>query len=66
MSSSRMPLRIWRKEILELFADPDRAATIGAAARQFVEQNWTWEAHFLRLEAEMLDAIDELADQNKN
>jgi glycosyltransferase involved in cell wall biosynthesis len=54
------------KEILELFADPDRAATIGAAARQFVEQNWTWEAHFLRLEAEMLDAIDELADQNKN
>jgi len=53
------------KEILELFADPDRAATIGAAARKFVEKNWTWEAHFLRLEAEMLDAIDELADQNK-
>ncbi len=53
-------------EILNLFAEPDRAATIGAAARKFVEQNWTWEAHFLRLEAEMLEAIDELARQNQN
>lgn len=54
------------EEILKLFSEPDRAAAIGAAARRFVEQNWTWKAHFLRLEAEMLDAIDELADQNKN
>jgi polysaccharide biosynthesis protein PslH len=53
-------------EILKLFAEPDRAAAIGAAARKFVEQNWTWEAHFLRLEAEMLEAIDELAGQNKD
>jgi len=32
---------------------------MGAAARSFVEQTWTWEAHFLRLEAEMFDALDE-------
>ena len=52
------------KEILQLFAEPDRATAIGAAARKFVEENWTWEAHFLRLEAEMLLAIDELAERN--
>jgi len=52
------------KEILQLFAEPDRATSTGAAARKFVEENWTWEAHFLRLEAEMLTAIDELADRN--
>ena len=36
--------------ILDLFADPDRAARMGAAARSFVEKAWTWEVHFLRLE----------------
>ena len=44
--------------ILQLFADPDRAARMGAAARAFVQANWTWEAHFLRLEAEMMTAVD--------
>jgi hypothetical protein len=45
--------------ILGLFADPDRAARMGTAARSFVEKAWTWEAHFLRLEAEMFNALDE-------
>jgi glycosyltransferase involved in cell wall biosynthesis len=45
--------------ILDLFADPDRAARMGAAARSFVEKAWTWEVHFLRLEAEMFNALDE-------
>lgn len=45
--------------ILDLFADPDRAARMGAAARSFVQATWTWEAHFLRLEAEMFAALDE-------
>ena len=31
---------------------------MGVVARSFVEQTWTWEAHFLRLEAEMFDAFD--------
>ncbi|MBK20664.1 MAG: glycosyl transferase family 1 [Rhodospirillaceae bacterium] len=53
------------KEILALFSDPARAAAVGSAARKFVEQHWTWEAHFLRLEEEMLMAIDELADKNE-
>ncbi len=44
--------------ILDLFADPAWAARMGAAARSFVEQTWTWETHFLRLEAEMFGALD--------
>ncbi len=44
--------------VLALFANPDRRAAMGAAARRFVEKNWTWEAHFLRLEAEMMRAVD--------
>jgi len=44
--------------ILDLFADPARAARMGAAARSFVEQTCTWEAYFLRLEAEMFVALD--------
>jgi glycosyltransferase involved in cell wall biosynthesis len=45
-------------EILTLFQDTERAAAIGRAARRFVERHWTWEAHFLRLEAEMMRAVD--------
>ncbi len=48
-------------KILKLFHDPDRAVSIGTAAREFVVENWTWEAHFLRLESEMYSLIDEHA-----
>ncbi len=47
------------REILALFRDCDRAETIARAARAFVERHWTWEAHFLHLEAEMLRAVEE-------
>lgn len=47
--------------ILALFADSSRATALGVAARSFVQQNWTWEAHFLRLEAEMISMIDATA-----
>lgn len=42
--------------VLALLADPERSAAIGKAARAFVEAHWSWEAHFLKLEAEMLAA----------
>lgn len=45
--------------VLALFADPARRAAIGEAARRFVADNWTWEAHYLRLEAAMIRAVDE-------
>jgi sugar transferase (PEP-CTERM/EpsH1 system associated) len=47
------------RAILELLADPARAARLGAAARAFVAAGWTWEAHFLRLEAAFYAALDE-------
>ena len=43
--------------ILALFADPGRAARMGRAARAFVEAGWTWESHYLDLEAEMLHSL---------
>jgi glycosyltransferase involved in cell wall biosynthesis len=45
--------------LLDLLADPPRAARLGTAARAFIEAGWTWEAHFLRLERDFLAALDE-------
>ena len=40
--------------VLDLLADPDRRKELGAAARTFVEDKWTWEGPFLELEAAFL------------
>ena len=32
--------------------------TIGKAARCFIETNWSWEAHFDRLEAMLIDELN--------
>jgi glycosyltransferase involved in cell wall biosynthesis len=45
--------------ILALFADPSARIRLGVAARRFVEEGWSWEAQYLRLEAEMVRAVDE-------
>jgi glycosyltransferase involved in cell wall biosynthesis len=37
--------------VVALLRDAERARALGASARRFVEKHWTWEAHFLRLEA---------------
>ena len=44
--------------VIELLADPDRAIALGNRARSYVVENWSWEAHFLKLEAEFLKALD--------
>lgn len=36
--------------VLDLFADKARREALGQAGRRFVESDWTWEAHFLKLE----------------
>jgi glycosyltransferase involved in cell wall biosynthesis len=46
------------RALLDLLATPARAAALGTAARAFVESGWTWEAHFLRLERDFLEALD--------
>lgn len=45
------------RAILELFADADLRAQLGAAARRFVEERWTWEKPFLELERAWLEAL---------
>jgi glycosyltransferase involved in cell wall biosynthesis len=44
--------------VVGLFDDPDTARSMGLAARAFVRESWTWEAHFLRLETHMLEVLD--------
>jgi glycosyltransferase involved in cell wall biosynthesis len=36
--------------IVTLLRDAELRRSVGAAARQFVEDHWSWEAHFERLE----------------
>lgn len=47
--------------VLALLADPARRRELGRAGREFIERNWTWEAHFLKLEAAMIEALGEEA-----
>jgi len=41
--------------VAALLRDPGRARALGESARRFVEAHWTWEAHFLRLEATLAE-----------
>jgi polysaccharide biosynthesis protein PslH len=43
--------------VLRLLEDPAAAASLGAAARDYVLANWTWEKHFLDLEDEFRTAL---------
>jgi sugar transferase (PEP-CTERM/EpsH1 system associated) len=47
--------------VLDLLADPARAAALGEAGRRFIVASWTWEAHFYNLEAAFVAAADDLA-----
>ncbi|MEJ0041062.1 MAG: glycosyltransferase family 4 protein [Rhizomicrobium sp.] len=43
--------------VLRLLSDPIRCAEIGRKARKYVLDQWTWEAHFLKLESEFYRAL---------
>lgn len=45
-------------EVVALLREPERAARLGRAGRDFVARHWTWEDHFARLEAAFLDTLD--------
>ena len=45
--------------VLELLNDPEKAWALGQSARTFAMENWTWEAHFDKLESAFYDAISE-------
>ncbi len=44
--------------VLGLLRDAAQRETLGRAARQYVLDNWTWEAHFLKLESAFYEALD--------
>lgn len=43
--------------IVALLRDDAERERIGSAARRFVEENWTWEAHFEKLEQVLYDVV---------
>ncbi|WP_336962965.1 glycosyltransferase family 4 protein [Sphingobium aquiterrae] len=47
--------------VIDLLDHPDEALALGQRARAHVVENWTWEAHFLKLEQEFLKALGHVA-----
>lgn len=57
--------RSFARAVLALLSDPARRDRLAETARNYILENWTWEAHFLTLEASMLAALeDSSAPQN--
>lgn len=52
--------RAFADQVLLLLDDAQRRAELGAAARAFVADRWTWEARFLELEQSFYDALEHL------
>jgi len=50
--------RDFARGIVGLLDDPERSSRLAAAGRRYVEENWTWEAHWLKLEKDFYDALD--------
>ena len=44
--------------VVGLLRDPDQRRQLGQAARAYVLRDWTWEGHFLKLEADMREQLD--------
>lgn len=53
--------RSFADAVLSLLADPARRDSLAEAARNYILGHWTWEAHFLTLEAAMLTALEDSA-----
>jgi glycosyltransferase involved in cell wall biosynthesis len=46
------------RRTIELLTDKSKAVDLGAAAREYVVQEWTWERQFEKLEAAFYSALD--------
>ncbi len=44
--------------VIDILLNPQAGAVLGAAARRYVERNWTWESHFLKLEEAFVESLD--------
>ena len=45
------------RHIIRLIGDKNLRESIGRAARGFIETHWSWEVHFNRLEAMLVDEL---------
>ena len=45
------------RHIVRLMQDKDLRESIGKVARRFIEDHWSWEVHFNRLEAMLVDEL---------
>ena len=44
--------------VVSLLRDPERRGRLGEAARALVSREWSWEKHFLKLEADMVEQLN--------
>lgn len=51
------------RAVLELLDSLDSAIELGERAREYVTRRWTWEAHFLQLESDLMALLDERASR---
>lgn len=51
--------------VIRLLQDPAAAKQLGDAARKYVLSNWTWEKHFLDLEAAFFSALEQFSIAEK-
>jgi glycosyltransferase involved in cell wall biosynthesis len=49
------------RSVLKLLTDRELASKLGAAARAHILDKWTWEAHFLQLEADFYACLDDFS-----
>ena len=43
--------------MIQLLRDPERRRQLGAAAREFIVENWSWDKHFGELEQMMEELV---------
>ena len=50
------------RHIVRLMQDKDLRESCGKAARRFIEDHWSWEIHFNRLESMLVDELERLTE----
>lgn len=46
------------RAVIELLGNAEQRNALAEAGRKFVRENWTWEAHWLKLEQDFYDVLD--------
>jgi len=49
--------------VIDLLQNDTKRDNLGISARNFVLENWTWESHFLKLENDFYEALDQCETQ---